>query len=157
MQYDPGSKVYWTDTVTLADCKVDVYNGYRWKTELYIEKCRIDLRYISFNEKFHMVAKYKINGVCRDAFFADKTYETAYCYGNPVIKMNAASAAQNKYSDDREDFSNDVIESFVYYQLGSFGTIEEMEQDYKKRKRRKAFFTGRELNWLFTDIPGEAG
>jgi len=154
VQHDPNCEMYFENNISLEDFKVEVLNGYGWKTELFIIRCDVDMKYIKFKEKFYLIARHKILGVCRDFPFTDKEYETVKCYGNPVIKR---SAVETKYSDDKSDFSEDTIESFVYYPIYMFEAEEEMKQDYKKRKRRKNFFTKDELNWLFTDIPRESG
>jgi len=154
VQYDADYEVYFEKNVELIDCKVDVYNGFRCKSELLIDRCDINVRYIKFKDKFFLIAKYLMCGVCREVSYLEKEYATVKCYGNPVIKSNVVGY---KESSDRCTFSDDVIESFVYYPVDCFDSIEELKADYNERLFDESFFGEDELNWLFTDIPGEAG
>ncbi len=151
VQKDETAKIFYKKTVVMCDKDVTVHNGYDWPSDLHIDKSEFHVRYVRLWDRLLRLVKYKLTGISQDDWLGDGNIDVP-CYGNPVLKNNRMFCGR---SDNTADYSENTIESIVYFPLGSFETEEEMRADYNDM--REDFFSAEELDVLLSDIPGDAG
>lgn len=151
VQKDEHAKIYYEKTVVMRNKDVTVHNGYDWPSDLHIDKSEYQVRYVRLWGRLLRLVKYKLTGISQDNWISGGNMEVS-CYGNPVLKNNKVFCGK---SYNITDYSENTIESIVYFPLGSFEKEEEMRADYDDM--REDFFTAEELDVLLSDIPGDAG
>jgi len=153
VQQERMPKTYFERDVYIQNEWVTIHNGYGCGTGYYIHKAHIHLRYERDGVDFVLLAKYRIEGICRECLFQDGKYEPVVCYGNSILKCDIDY--EQERTEDVSAFKEDTIESIAYLALKRFRWLKEMHDDYKNRDR--VDMTEEELSRLFCDIPGEAG
>lgn len=151
VQKDENAKIFYEKTVVMSDKNVTVHNGYNWPTDFHIDKSEFQVRYVRVWGRLLRLVKYKLTGISQDNWISGGNIEVS-CYGNPILKNNQVFCGK---SNNTMDYSKNTIESIVYYPLGCFETEEDMKADYDSM--REDFFSEKELDILFADIPGDAG
>lgn len=152
VQYDGEAKVYREFLYCENDAEVTIHNGYYCEAVYYADKLEIKIRAVKFKGEYMLQAKYASEGMCMKNWLGERKYSDVNCWGNPVLEH---SKSFHEHSDDRADYKDDRIESFVYFALKKFETKEELDAEYELIKREG--LTDEDLDFLMTDIPGEAG
>lgn len=152
VQYDGDAEIYREFIYSENDAKVELHNSYGCEAIYYLDKMAIQMRAVKFKGEYILQAKYSLEGICMKNLFGKGKYRAVTCWGNRVLEHRATFY---DHSDDRDDYKDDLIESFVYFPFGKYESKEEMDAVYESIK--KEGFTDDDLDHLMTDIPGEAG
>lgn len=153
VQFDKASETIYETNIMIEDFKFKVFNTYGCPMILYGRKADFMIRYVKFQGEYIKLAKFKLWGVCRNDYLINGKYIAADCWGNPFLKTEGKEFKNR--SHDLEDFKDKTIESFVYYKLETFKTIEEMSKSYMSGREKT--LSRDDLQILLADIPGEAG
>ena len=156
------SKVITEDKKTYRNKKVTLTNSYCFSADFEFDTLQIILRVIKYGRKYYLVGQYKGKGCKRVGEFYNRwydkkvKYEQMYFFGNPIADYQYRKpelsvfynqdAYKDYYTDDKEFFKSDTIETFVWL------PIKEVKKDYKIKA-----LTKQELAQLLVDIIGESG
>lgn len=151
VQQDPGAEVVQELTVEESDKEYTVLNAYGWPSKLYVDHAFFHIRYVRFQNAFLKLSSYRLTGICKSGF-DEGTYTDVTCWGNKFLNSETCGERMAKSKDV---FKQDRVESFVFYEIGRFDSMEDLQADFKQMKEHG--LTERELDCLLKDIPGEAG
>lgn len=73
-----------TKTFELEDEHITLCNFYRWEIELFASNIFVTLAHIKHNEKYFLIGKYKLFGVCTKLYSNKNLYGRCAVYGNPI-------------------------------------------------------------------------
>lgn len=133
---------------TYQDKEITLYNAYRCPTTVQFDKLEIRLRVMTWNGQCFLCGQYAGLG-CKQIWTEDDDvfpYGVMNFYGNPIATYRSYFHKKEKWSDRKEDFKHDKIETFVWL------PIKKVEEDYQIME-----LTEKELSELLQDIVGEAG
>lgn len=159
-QYDETAKIQLLKEITLKDQELTLYNVYKWPGHFYVRDGWIQLATVKFKEKYHLIGKYHLSGLCQEPSFVENTdgdygYWQFFTWGNPIFYQHKISLQPWKakpedifYRNDfpKEMLKDDWLETCCWLPITSSSdplTLEDLPEDY--------------MNILMRDILGEAG
>lgn len=159
-------------TLTKTDFAFTIRNGWGCTCEIFAKKLVVTMGLLEFQREKYVVAKYRMEGVCRETLFGDLKYEykaLSSIWGNPVLTLDVKSEVseyRRKKSDNgcwdssapKETFEEDTLESFVWLIVGKRKSIYEVPVEEREEWENSWHkITKKQLVALFRDILGEAG
>lgn len=161
VQCDKNAKVLLEKGYHYDDEIFTLQNTYGCETKVYAKAADVKLRYIKFKNKYHLIGRYKLKGVCQESLWhSDEAdlWESCAFYGNPVciIKhkdVNLWIDEKGRHRNDcpKEMFKDDEIETYCWVLVKSFDREGGLDEEELKK------LSGNLLAILMADIPGEAG
>lgn len=135
-------------------------NFYGDKSYIYAKHGTIQLRYIKFKNKYYLIGKYCLKGVCReqDLIGVENRWVTCSTYGNPIFKekhtkidiwTDREGQRRRDYSTDK--FEEDEIETYCWVTIGVYDKKNDFNMENLKT------LPDNMVEILMQDIPGEAG
>ena len=146
VQKDDNAVVFAEGSIEMNDKWFEILNGYNWPVKIHVDNADIGIRFVKYGNKFMKLGKFSLKGVCMD--FGG--YRELTICGNPFFNYEQL-AEYNRYVENKiEDFSNDSYESFVWYELAEYDSLEDIMAE-------ELLITDDEFQLLFADLAGEAG
>lgn len=162
VQEDKNAEICEERSFTYEDYAVKLYNTYRCSTDVEFDNLTIALRKIRYEGKYILVGGYVGKGGKRlenryiKASGETIKYSQMEYYGNNIAiyfkrkpdwnKMFLADAYRDFYTNDKDFYKDEVIETFVWL------PIKDVTKNYKIKE-----LTEVEISTLLRDIVGEAG
>lgn len=141
---------------------IELENVYGFRTSIEFESLVFELRVMKYDGRYYLVGQYQGTGCKRieptwNRWYEKETkYASMHFYGNPIVNYreryinwddrDRADAYKDFYTNDKEFFSREELETFVWI------PIKEVEKDYKIKA-----LTKNEIKCFMADIVGEAG
>lgn len=109
VQFDENCEILATKTFECIDKHIVLFNFYRYETELFASNVLVTLAHIKHNEKYFLIGKYKLLGVCKEKFFEEGCYERCTVYGNPVCIETLSEKALH-FEEEVEKMRMEIFE-----------------------------------------------
>ena len=151
VQHDKET-VFGEKKFTLENVTFEAFNIYDYPTKFHIDKWDIHFKWIRFSNEYFRIASYKAMGVCRYVDFFNR-WEDVMCYGNPVLENTVGYRPEDKNErPEFNSFAENSIETICFLTNYVFENEQELQDNISHFE-----ITDKMMDWLFSDVVGEAG
>ena len=166
VQIDDNATILFEKEYAYDNKVFTLYNVYHCESKVYAKHAAIKLRYVKFNNQYHLIGTYKLTGVCErerrsDVDESDSGWRRCSVWGNPIHIVDTTDSVKlNLWIDEngrrrldypKEKFENNTIETYCWVTVGSFSSENDLDKTSLNNLTNDFFAV------LMADIPGEAG